>query len=253
MRFTAAGKTDVGLVRKVNEDNMLLDEGHGFFLVADGLGGHSSGEVASEIVVKTSAAFIAQSSSEEQTWPGVLPFDRMTSRNHNRARMALELADAAIIDDCCSHPKRSDMGSTAIACLVSDHTAVIANVGDSRAYLIREGELRQLSVDHSWVWEQVSEGRMTKAEARKHPYRNVITQALGGNGDLRVALTELDIHPGDQILLCSDGLYGMVTDDQILAIMFRAESVTEAVDILVKTAIQNGGEDNVTVIIISAE
>jgi protein phosphatase len=253
MRFTAAGRTDVGLVRAQNEDNFLLDGPHGFYLVADGLGGHAAGEIASEITVRTAGNFISLTSVEDLTWPGTLPINPKASREHNRMKLALELADAAILEDCCSHPRRSNMGSTAVACLALDRAAVIGNVGDSRAYLVRDNGLRQVSVDHSWVGERVADGLLTREDARRHPYRNVITQALGGNGTLNVALLELDLQGGDRILLCSDGLHGMVSDEDILAIVLQAGSVQDAVDKLVTEALKNGGDDNVTVLLILAD
>ena len=156
MRVVSAGLTDVGCVRKHNEDNFLIDVERGLFVVADGLGGHAAGEVASQIVVDKMGQFIAQTVELDRTWP--MEYDVNLAYDGNRLKVALMLTDQAILEDIRSNPERESMGSTVVACLVHDSRATLAHVGDSRAYLIRNGMIKQLSTDHTLVEEMVNSG-----------------------------------------------------------------------------------------------
>ncbi len=247
----AAGMTDVGCVRKHNEDNLLVDPSLGLFVVADGLGGHAAGEVASQIVVERVAEFVAQTKEKDRTWP--LEYDTNLSFDGNRLKVALLLSDQAIAEDIRRNPERETMGSTVVAGLVSHRKVTLAHVGDSRAYLVGRTGIQQVTRDHSWVAEQVAHGILTPSEARVHPFRNVITQALGNGGDLDVAIQELELSKMDRLLLCSDGLSGMVNDQDIWIIVNGASSLEDAVNQLVARAKENGGEDNVTVILAGFE
>jgi protein phosphatase len=251
MRLIAAGKTDVGCVRKHNEDNLLLDTELGLLVVADGLGGHAAGEIASKIVVDRVAHFIAQTVEKDRTWP--LEYDVNLNYDGNRLKVALLLSDQAIAEDIKSNPERETMGSTVVACLVHGRRVTMAHVGDSRAYLVNPDRIAQITRDHSWVAEQVAHGILTPSEARVHPFRNVITQALGNGGDLDVAIQELELDKMDRLLLCSDGLSGMVSDQDIWNIVNESPSLEDAVSQLVTRAKENGGEDNVTVILAALE
>jgi len=251
MRLVAAGRTDVGCVRKHNEDSLHLDTGLGLFVVADGLGGHAAGEVASRIVVERVATFISQTVEKDRTWP--LEYDVNLSYDGNRLRVALLLSDQAIADDIKTNPERETMGSTVVAGLLHGSRATLAHVGDSRAYLVNREEIRQLTKDHSWVAEQVANGILTPSEARIHPFRNVITQALGNGGELDVSVQEFELKEMDRLLLCSDGLSGMISDSEIFEIIREAESMEKAVEGLIEAAKENGGEDNITAILVSIE
>lgn len=251
MRVHAAGQTDVGCVRKGNEDNLLLDNELGLYVVADGLGGHAAGEVASQIVVDRIGQFISQTVEQDRTWP--LEYDVSIPYDGNRLKAALMLADQAIVEDIRNHPERESMGSTVVACLVHGAHVTLAHVGDSRAYLLGPEGMRQVTRDHSWVAEQVANGILTQDEARKHPFRNVITQALGNGGDLDVAIQEIQVQELERLLLCSDGLSGMVQDADIWEIVQKAPSIQRAAHDLVERARANGGEDNITVIIVGFE
>jgi len=251
MRVLAAGQTDIGCVRKHNEDNFLIDNELGLFVVADGLGGHAAGEVASHIVVEKVGQFIAQTVEQDRTWP--LEYDVSLPYDGNRLKAALLLSDQAIVEDIRSNPERESMGSTVVACLVQDSGVTLVHVGDSRAYILDSDGIRQVTRDHSWVAEQVANGILTPDEARKHPFRNVITQALGNGGDLDVAVQEIRIKELDRLLLCSDGLSGMVQDSDIWSIVQNAKSLQAAARELIERARNNGGEDNITVIIIGFE
>ncbi len=251
MRILAAAQTDVGCVRKHNEDNFLIDAELGLFIVADGLGGHAAGEVASQIVVDKMGQFIAQTVEQDRTWP--LDYDINLTYDGNRLKVALMLTDQAILDDIRSNPERESMGSTVVACLVHESKATLVHVGDSRAYLLNSSGIQQVTRDHSWVAEQVANGILTPDEARKHPFRNVITQALGNGADLDIAVQEIQVAQLDRLLLCSDGLSGMVQDRDIWGIVQNCESLQEATHQLISVARENGGEDNITVLIIGFE
>jgi protein phosphatase len=251
MRVVAAGQTEVGCVRKHNEDNFLIDSDLGLFVVADGLGGHAAGEVASQIVVEKVGQFITHTLERDRTWP--VEYDVELPYDGNRLKAALLLADQGILNDIRVNPERESMGSTVVACLVHKDRVTLVHVGDSRAYLLNSDGIQQITRDHSWVAEQVANGVLTPEEARKHPFRNVITQALGNGGDLDVAVQEVQVQELDRILLCSDGLSGMVPDDEIWDIVRKAPDVDEAVRRLIAKAMENGGEDNITVVIVAFE
>lgn len=251
MRLVAAGRTDVGCVRKHNEDNFLIDSELGLFIVADGLGGHAAGEVASQIVVDKMGQFVSQTVEQDRTWP--LEYDVNLAYDANRLKVALLLTDQAILDDIHSNPERESMGSTVVACLVHSGRATLVHVGDSRAYLLNQQGIQQVTRDHSWVAEQVANGILTPDEARKHPFRNVITQALGNGADLDIAVQEIQIEEMDRLLLCSDGLSGMVSDRDIWRVVQGNPSLQSAAEQLIAMARENGGEDNITVVIVGFE
>ena len=251
MRVVATGQTEVGCVRKHNEDNFLVEPELGLFVVADGLGGHAAGEVASQIVVEKIDQFITHTLERDRTWP--VEYDVDLPYDGNRLKAALLLADQGILNDIRSNPERESMGSTVVACLVHDDKVTLVHVGDSRAYLLNASGIRQVTRDHSWVADQVANGILTPEEARRHPFRNVITQALGNGGDLDVAVQELQVQELDRILLCSDGLSGMIQDEEIWSIVQTAPDVEEAARRLITKAMNNGGEDNITVVIVSLE
>jgi len=249
MRILAAGRTEVGCVRKHNEDNFLMEPDLGLFVVADGLGGHAAGEVASRIVVEKIGDFITHTAERDRTWP--VEYEVGLSYDGNRLKAALLLADQGITHDIQSNPERESMGSTVVACLVHGDRVTLVHVGDSRAYLLNQGGITQVTQDHSWVAEQVANGILTQDEARHHPFRNVITQALGNGGDLDVAVQEIQVKELDRILLCSDGLSGMIQDRAIWEIVQQAPDMESATEKLIAKAMENGGEDNITVVIIA--
>ncbi|BDU69141.1 serine/threonine phosphatase [Geothrix oryzae] len=251
MRIQAAGKTDVGCVRKHNEDSFLADEGLGLFVVADGLGGHAAGEVASQIVVETIARFVGETLEKDRTWP--LEYNPSLSYDGNRLRVALMLSDQAIAEDIRRNPERETMGSTVVAGLFHGAKVTLAHVGDSRAYLLNAEGIHQVTRDHSWVAEQVANGILTPSEARVHPFRNVITQALGNGGELDIEIQDLELGKTDRLLLCSDGLSGMIGDKQIWDIVEQSNDLQTAVESLVFIAREHGGEDNITAILVGLD
>jgi protein phosphatase len=251
MGIRAAGLTDVGCVRKHNEDSFLADAELGLFVVADGLGGHAAGEVASRIVVETMARFVGETLEKDRTWP--VEYDPALSYDGNRLKVAMLLSDQAIAEDIRRNPERETMGSTVVAGLFHGPKVTLAHVGDSRAYVLGPEGIRQVTRDHSWVAEQVANGILTPSEARIHPFRNVITQALGNGGELDVEVQSLDLSKSERLLLCSDGLSGMIGDKQIWDIVEQSQNIQTALESLISTAREHGGEDNITAILVSWE
>jgi serine/threonine protein phosphatase PrpC len=237
-----AQRTDVGRKRLHNEDSvahivptdpvMMVKKG-ALFIVADGMGGHAAGEVASEIAVNTVCNMYYQDPGEEV--PSALI-------------RAVVSANAIIYQRSAENQSQQGMGTTCVAAVLQGTTAYIANVGDSRAYLIRQGQIRQISQDHSWVAEQVQAGLMTPEQASTHAMRNMITRSLGFYPTIAVDIFTEQVMAGDMLLLCSDGLSGMVSDSEILQIV-QQFGPQEGVYRLIERANDHGGVDNITVLI----
>lgn len=226
-------RTDVGSVREQNEDSLIVSPP--LFVVADGMGGHAAGEVASEIAVNTIAELAPDHADAE-------------ALGH-----AVEEANRDIINAAIAGEGREGMGTTVTAAILERNRLVIAQVGDSRAYLLHNGEMTQLTRDHSLMANMIEAGQITPEEARFHPSRSVITRALGNDPDTVPDLYEINVESGDRLLLCSDGLYSMLEDDEIAAVMRRVNDPQRCATTLVNGAIAAGGHDNVTVIIADAE
>ena len=247
----AFGKTDVGRRRKLNEDNLLLDPEINLYAVCDGMGGHNAGEVASKMAIETLHAFIAKSQGEEKdiTWPyGLEP---TLSFEANRLKTAIKLANKRVFKAADNREDYTGMGTTLVAALVNDGTLTVGNAGDSRCYMVREGKLSQLTRDDSWVSAAWAEGLLSHDEIDRHPLRNVITKAVGAKDNIDLDTGETRLAPGDIVLLCSDGLHGMLTDVQILALLNPAPGDLEkAAGALVDAANEAGGKDNVSVVLL---
>lgn len=248
MELRAYGLTDVGRQRQHNEDTFLVQPDAQLFLVADGMGGHAAGEIASKIAAETISEFIVTTKEDDGTWPHA--YDERYRRSTNRLMTALRLANTRVLEAMRKDARLRGMGTTVVASLIDGNLASIAHVGDSRAYLIRDGQMSRITNDHSWVFEQVQAGMLTEAEAEKHPLRNVITRALGGALTVNPEASEYQVRESDTILLCSDGLTGMVPEDEILRIVTENENVQEACRALIDFANARGGYDNVTTILI---
>jgi protein phosphatase len=248
MELRAYGLTDVGRQRQHNEDTFLVQPDAQLFLVADGMGGHAAGEIASKIAAETISEFIITTKEDDGTWPHA--YDERYRRSTNRLMTALRLANTRVLEAMRKDARLRGMGTTVVASLIDGDLASIAHVGDSRAYLIRGGQMSRITNDHSWVFEQVQAGMLTEAEAEKHPLRNVITRALGGALTVNPEASEYQVRESDTILLCSDGLTGMVPEEEILRIVTENENVQEACRALIDFANARGGYDNVTAILI---
>ncbi|HYB53408.1 MAG TPA: protein phosphatase 2C domain-containing protein, partial [Thermoanaerobaculia bacterium] len=192
----AFGLTDVGRKRKHNEDAFALDLNDGLFIVADGMGGHAAGEVAARITVETIGEFIAATrQKEEATWP--FKYNHSLHFNSNRLAIAIEKANERVMAAVAAQPWLKGMGTTVVAGLLNEKILSLAHVGDSRAYMFREGALKRLTDDHSWVHEQVAAGILTEDEAKSHPLKNVVTRALGGGASVSPDLQELSFSARD--------------------------------------------------------
>ncbi|MGN6184016.1 MAG: Stp1/IreP family PP2C-type Ser/Thr phosphatase [Thermoanaerobaculia bacterium] len=249
MQLKAYGLTHVGRQRQHNEDAFLVESDASLFLVADGMGGHAAGEIASRIAVDSISEFILHTKEDDGTWPHA--YDEHFRRSTNRLMAALRMANTRVLEAMRKDARLRGMGTTVVACMADADTMSVAHVGDSRAYLIREGQLSRITNDHSWVFEQVQAGMLTEAEAEKHPLRNVITRALGGALQVTPDASEIEARPGDVFLLCSDGLTGMVPESEIQRIVTSANGDLEkACQLLIDAANERGGLDNVTAVLV---
>ncbi len=237
-----AQRTDVGRQRHHNEDNVayivpkdaLLQAKKGaLFIVADGMGGHAAGEVASEIAVSSVSTLYYHDDDSDVAASLLRSINYTNAIIYQRAREQAE---------------HNGMGTTCVAAVLLDDKAYIANVGDSRAYIVRHGWVRQISQDHSWVAEQVRAGAMTEADARMHQLRNMITRSLGSLPEVQVDLFIEQVQEGDTLVLCSDGLSGMVNDNEIAQIVEQYPP-QECVHHLIERANAHGGPDNITVLV----
>ena len=236
--ISATGITDIGNLRSTNQDSfvILLGQdapfGGALIALADGMGGHASGEVASRMSLDSliDALSIASSMTEQSL------------------RRAVEFSNSRVYTASTLEPHQRGMGTTLVAGLLGGGSLLVSNVGDSRAYLVRNGELRQLTKDHSWVGEMVARGILTSEEAAVHPRRNLLTRALGVDESVLVDVSRTELRQGDRILLCSDGLHGLVSDNTIAAAL-RGRSLKSCARELVESAKRAGGTDNVTVVL----
>ena len=238
MHVVCAAKTDVGLIRSGNEDNYLMIPERGIFVVADGMGGHAAGEVASEMAVQLISRDLG-------SLKGLTVDDAAT-----RMTQAIKTANAAIFERTISESDKRGMGTTtSVLVLHGANRYLIGQVGDSRIYMLRDNRFHQLTKDHSYVQEQVDLGYLTPEQARTHPYANVITRCVGASADVMPDIFSGTVRPGDVFLLASDGLTGMVEDDALADILQAQGNPEKWVDKLVAEANRRGGLDNITCII----
>jgi len=249
MKIRYAAKTDVGMKRTHNEDYFSLVEDEQLFIVADGMGGHASGEVASKMSAETISEFFQRTKDEDATWP--FKMDRSLSYIENRLVCGVKLANKRIFDTSCRDIRYKGMGTTIVAGMVAGDKIYIGHVGDSRAYRVRQGKIEQITRDHSLL-EDYKEAKpdMTEEEERNFPHKNVITRALGMRETVQVDIRAHQIQDGDTYLMCSDGLSGMLTDPQMLEIIDNAKSLERAVAELVDGANRAGGTDNITTLLL---
>ena len=247
-RYRCAARTDVGMKREHNEDSFLVNEDLGLYVVCDGMGGHAGGETASRLAVQTierellsarlreDNPFASEAQLEETPLAGAL-------------REAIEGACAAVFRTSRANPELAGMGTTCISLLVKSDRALVGHVGDSRAYLVRDGDVHQLSEDHSLVNEQVRAGLLTEEEARHSRLKNIITRSVGFEEDVLVDVMGLETRAGDKFLLCSDGLSNLMLNEEI-----RDALVGNDLDLvpekLIQLANERGGDDNITVVVV---
>ena len=248
MRLVAWGLSDVGMKREHNEDALLINDDLGLFVVADGMGGHSGGDRASRLAVETVEREVSNSDidgADGERRPGPSPDDPAGVVLAAAARVA----GRTIYETAASDPLLSGMGTTLTAMLVHQGRAYFAHVGDSRAYLFRDDRLEQLTVDHTWIEEQVRAGFMTRQEAKQSDLRHIVTRSVGYEEEVRIDLLAMPALMGDCFILCSDGLSNYVDGDQLRGYLNRSY-YAEAPRALIDGANKLGGDDNVTVVLV---
>ena len=249
MHIRYAAKTDPGLKRNHNEDYFCLIEDEQLFLVADGMGGHASGEVASKMAADVIREFFARSKDDDATWP--YKMDRALSFLENRLVVAIKQANRRIHEAATRDVRMTGMGTTVVIGQICDDKFYIAHVGDSRCYRVRDGVVEQMTRDHSLL-EDYKEARpgMTEEEQKKFPHRNVITRALGMKESVQVDISAAEIKDGDIFLLCSDGLSGPVETPTLRDLLKVGVDLDDAAHKLVAAANNAGGPDNITVLVL---
>jgi protein phosphatase len=247
MRIRYAAKTDPGLKRNHNEDYFSLIEEEQLFLVADGMGGHACGEVASKMAADVIREFFGRSKDDDATWP--FKMDKQLSYLENRLVVGIRLANQRIFEAAARDVRLKGMGTTVVIGQIAGDRFYIAHVGDSRCYRVRAGDVKQMTRDHSLL-EDYKDARpdMSDEEQKKFPHKNVITRALGMRENVQVDVSGEDIQDGDVFLLCSDGLSGMVDDKRIADMVAKAGDLETAVAGLIEAANTAGGNDNITVL-----
>lgn len=246
MKIKTYGISDMGRIRELNEDSFGIfnsEEACGCFAVlADGMGGHNAGEVASAMAVDLVSAELEKTVCEQDKKDIVY-----------NLISAVDYANQKIFDLSAKDLSKSGMGSTLTVAYFSGSELYFANIGDSRAYVICGNEIKQITVDHSLVWEMVEKGMITPEEAKHHPEKNIITRALGTERSVDADVFEYSVKSGDIVLLCSDGLVDMLEDKEIFETVRSSENIEEAAKNLVKKANENGGSDNITVVALKFE
>jgi serine/threonine protein phosphatase PrpC len=247
--WESAAFSDVGRVRDHNEDVYLARPDLGLFMVCDGMGGHSAGEVAAALATETASEFFESLLRDpEGTWP--FKIDEALGEEGSRLAVALRLANERIRQVAQGNPRQANMGTTAVAVFLSGARSYVAHAGDSRAYLFRDGKLWPVTHDHSLLGEYIRAKSPSAAEIEAFPYKNVISRALGPMEEVQVDVAELDMRPGDVLLLCCDGLHGLIADKTIAAILAAHPDLDGAGQALVDAANQAGGTDNITVVLV---
>ncbi len=255
MKVLSCGITDIGRKRQRNEDSYLVNDKIGLYIVADGMGGHAGGEFASKIAVSTVEEIIrgedrAKSNVPMQTYLDASDQSSSTEgQEQDRLKDAINRAGNMIVRRAFEDPELKGMGTTSTVMFVSSDKAYIAHVGDSRAYCVREGQIIQITEDHSLVHEQLKSGLITEEEAKTHQLKNIITRSVGVQEEVEVDTVVWKIQPGDSYLLCSDGLSNMVHDEELQEIISKY-NVEQGARELVDLANQRGGEDNITLILL---
>jgi serine/threonine protein phosphatase PrpC len=252
LRVRFAGDTNVGMKREHNEDSFYLPKAERLAIVADGMGGHASGEVASRLAVETVVSHFEKTSDERPpTWPFRADFGK--KQDINRLVTAIKLANLKIHDEAQRNPACRGMGTTLVSTVLSEDTMIIGHVGDSRLYRLREGSFDQLTEDHSLLNDYIKMKHLTADEIAAFPHKNVIVRALGMKATVEVDVIVEEPRLGDVYVLCSDGLSGMVSDAEIAALVANEPDIDRMCDRLISKANGNGGLDNVTVVAIRVE
>ncbi len=248
MRLEVAGITHVGMKRTHNEDNYLLLPEEALLCVADGMGGHSSGEIASKIAIEEISEFFKLTSQDEDaTWP--FKMDKSKNYDENRLATGIKLANVRIYERATSENKYKGMGTTIAAVYFAPSLAYVAHVGDSRVYCFRDGALTQLTEDHSLLNDYLKARKLTADEVEAFPHKNVIVRALGMKDTVQIDILRIDALDADLFLLCSDGLSAMVSNEEIQQMLLYSEDLDATCRQLIDFANSAGGNDNVTCVL----
>jgi len=248
LRIEVAGETNVGMKRTHNEDNFSIIEDSGLYVVADGMGGHASGEVASKMAVDSLKEFFASTAHDpERTWP--YKMDRAKGYEENRLITGIKLANLRIYEAAQREATKRGMGTTIVVLFAVEEGVYLAHVGDSRSYRVRDGKIEQLTEDHSLLNDYIKMKRLTPEEIANFPHKNVIVRALGMKDTVKVDTRFESPRENDIFVLCSDGLSGPVEDHEILEIVTEYEDLSMATSRLIKRANENGGPDNITAVL----
>jgi PPM family protein phosphatase len=239
IRWEAEGATDIGRMRRGNEDTFLVDSERGIFLVADGMGGHAAGEVASGLAAETVARALAQGVDEGRS------SDNLVQVVADAFAMAWKE-----IDQCCrDDPRKTGMGTTLTVCLLRpDGTCIIGHIGDSRAYRLRGERFEPLTRDHTWVQREVEAGRLQASAAESHPLSHILTRVLSADLPPQPDLLSPDVQPGDFLLLCTDGLHGLVPEQELRSTATSDGPLAELLATMIQQANASGGRDNITAV-----
>ena len=240
MKCVFAGLTDPGLVRPYNQDSHYIDPDGRFFILADGMGGHAGGEEASRIAIEVIKEFL------EEHWNAPI-------ESYDLLEKAVYQANEGILEDQQNHPERADMGTTIVVVIFRNHETWRAHIGDSRLYRYYDGNLEQITDDHTWISQAIRAGEITSEDAKFHPWRHVLSQCLGRRDlfeGIDIHLVE-DIKSGDHFLLCSDGLTEEVSDQVINEYLQKKDNLEKIANNLVEQAKDNGGSDNITVVLVA--
>ena len=247
-RIEVAGETNVGRKRNHNEDNFAIMAEFGLFLVADGMGGHASGEVASKMAVDAMHEFFNLTAEDpERTWP--YKMDRSKGYEENRLITGIKLCNLRIYEAAQRNAKQRGMGTTLVSLFAVEDGVYVAHVGDSRVYRVRDGAMEQLTEDHSLLNDYKKMKRLTEEEIANFPHKNVIVRALGMKDTVKVDTRFEQPRAGDAMLLCTDGLSGPVNDPRMLDIIMNSSDLPTATSRLIETANENGGPDNITCVL----
>jgi protein phosphatase len=237
-RFT--GLTDPGLIRTVNQDDYHIDPDGRFFIVADGMGGHAGGQEASKLATEAIQAHL------DEHWQSQVASEELLEQ-------AFYKANQSILQDQQNHPERPDMGTTAVVFMFRQGQSWCAHVGDSRLYRLRSSTLEQITEDHTWVARAMKAGDLTPEQARTHQWRHVLSQCLGRKDLQQVDVQMMDVQPGDRLLLCTDGLTEELSDNLISSYIQPRLDGEEAAAMLIESAKEKGGRDNITVVIVEVD
>jgi len=249
LRIEVAGETNVGMKRTHNEDNFSILEESGLYIVADGMGGHASGEVAAKMAVDSLKEFFAATANDpERTWP--YKMDRSKGYEENRLITGIKLANLRIYESAQRDPRQRGMGTTIVTMFAVEDGVYIAHVGDSRIYRVRDGKIEQLTEDHSLLNDYIKMKRLTPEEIANFPHKNVIVRALGMKDTVKVDSRFEQPLENDIIILCSDGLSGPVSDAEMLEIATTTSDLKAAAAKLIERANANGGPDNITCVLV---